>query len=319
MYTCVDAVNQNIFPRRLPVMYVYTLVPAMCRRGLPAYIHVSLEQAIFTQSDCDILFVSNFAECPTMARDVEDLIPKGLQLLDSTTIISNRTLTFQNLSAGVFQRDGGGELWFTSALRFFIMEDALRTSGYGEMMHVEADNMIYGKFSSLLPLLRTGYRGLAATPMTGKLFITASTFWVSELSALVEFNDFLLALASKNSTEWTDYLKWLRPLACCARGGRGIDNDSNGNGIKPFAINEMSMLAYYHVRNASQLNLFPIIPAHNSTLPKVDSKILHFSPGGDRVGPPTGRGIWDPGSWGQHLGGTASKRGALATACVFNL
>lgn len=34
-----------------------------------------------------------------------------------------------------------------------------------------------------------------------------------------------------------------------------------------------------------------------------------FAPGGPEVGPPTGYGIWDANSWGQHIGGTSHAKG----------
>ena len=34
-----------------------------------------------------------------------------------------------------------------------------------------------------------------------------------------------------------------------------------------------------------------------------------FAPGGPEVGPPTGHGIWDANSWGQHIGGTSHAKG----------
>jgi hypothetical protein len=40
---------------RLPIVYVYTVVPRVCPQGLPYYIKMSLEQAIFSQPDCDVL------------------------------------------------------------------------------------------------------------------------------------------------------------------------------------------------------------------------------------------------------------------------
>jgi hypothetical protein len=47
------AANDGIY--RLPIVYVYTVVPRVCSQGLPNYIKMSLEQAIFSQPDCDVL------------------------------------------------------------------------------------------------------------------------------------------------------------------------------------------------------------------------------------------------------------------------
>ena len=45
---------------RLPIVYVYTVVPRVCSQGLPNYIKMSLEQAIFSQPDCDVLLARLF-------------------------------------------------------------------------------------------------------------------------------------------------------------------------------------------------------------------------------------------------------------------
>ena len=77
---------------RLPVVYVYTVVPRVCKHGLPLYIKTSLEQAIFSQPDCDVILASNFADCSTVGESVKDL-PKLIKI-DTASVASNRTLTF---------------------------------------------------------------------------------------------------------------------------------------------------------------------------------------------------------------------------------
>lgn len=111
-----------------------------------------------------------------------------------------------------------------------------------------------------------------------------------------------------------------------------MDQDANGDGIKPFAINEMSMLAYYHHIKPDVFKLFPVVPVHDYNLNKYVCNMSEFGPGGSDnilydilcyisyiitynyiigsdVGPPTGAGVWDPNSWGQLIGGTHYKRG----------
>lgn len=95
----------------------------------------------------------------------------------------------------MFQSDNHGELWITSALRFFIMEDIMVAKGYTEMMHVEADNLLYGKLTEILEVLRKGYPTLAATPLNAnKSFITASVLWIASFDAIFKFNNYLLGL-----------------------------------------------------------------------------------------------------------------------------
>jgi hypothetical protein len=50
-------------------------------------------------------------------------------------------------------------------------------------------------------------------------------------------------------------MKWLRNYACCKHGSR-YDPDQRGYGIKPFAVNEMSMLGYYHHLYPNQLRYY---------------------------------------------------------------
>lgn len=291
---------------KLPIVFVYIVVPAVCKHGLPDYIKTSVEQAIFTQPDCDVIMVSNYAECQEIEKTVNKV--QHLIKIDSTKISSNRTAHFANASKSVFASDYGGELWMTSALRFFILEDIMNYKGYNELMHIEADNTIYGKFSSILGILRQGYP-LAATPLTAnKSFITASVFWISSLSSLIHFNDYMMALILNTDGAYKDYLVWLRRYACCKK--NGVDPDENGNGIKPFAINEMSMLGNYHRLYPNIFKLLPVAPSYNEYIQKRPfCNVSTFSPGGSEVGPPTGHGVWDPNSWGQHIGGTSRKKG----------
>jgi hypothetical protein len=131
--------------------------------------------------------------------------------------------------------------------------------------------------------------------------------WISSLKTLLDFNDFLLELGANLDHRWNKYLQWIRPYACCKQGG--VDPDAGGNGIKPFAINEMSMLAYYHEINPEGFKIFPVVPAHSYNLNKYVVNMSRFGPYGEDVGPPTGHGVWDPNSWGQLIGGTATKKG----------
>ena len=224
-------------------MFVYTVDPYVCKHGLPIYIKLSLEQAIEQQPDCDVILLSNYGECPQIfivADKVNDLIK-----LDVNDTMSIRTLDFHNLSSKIFQLDN--PLWLTSALRFFYLEDLMIEYNFREIIHIEADNMLYGKMTNMLDILRKDYVGIAATPLTAqKTFITASVFWVANLRSLRHFNDYLYGLGSNTTGQWSEYSTYMK----MHHGGKhgGVDPDANGIGIKPFAINEMSMMAFYKVR-----------------------------------------------------------------------
>lgn len=293
---------------RLPVVYVYTVGIYSCKQGIPSYITTSLEQALLQQPDCDVIMASNYKECSTVEA-VIDRIPGIIKYDISTEMGSNRTKEFANLTNTMFEANFNGELWATSAVRFFSLEDLMIQKGYREMVHVEADNLLYGKMTDLLPAFRSKYKGLAATPLnSNKSFITASVLWIAGLAALQKFNDFLLGLG-RDKREWQKYLDWLRPYGCCMRGGGGVDPDKNGNGIKPFAINEMSMLAYYHHLEPKEFYLFPVVPHYAYVMNKYICNLTDFGPLGTQLPGPTGRGIWDPNSYGQFLGGTSRYRG----------
>lgn len=130
---------------RFPILYVYTVSNGSCHRGFPDYIKISIEQALLLQPDCDIIMASNYAECLAI-EEVIDSIP-GVIKLDTTKIESKRSKEFAKASEAMFSGNFNGDLWMTSAQRFFSMEDFMITKGYTEMLHVEADNMLYGKVS----------------------------------------------------------------------------------------------------------------------------------------------------------------------------
>lgn len=317
IWSCVHGLNTttpvsalNTAPRenrgRLPIVYVFTVVPAMCKYGLPSYIIHSLEQAVHSQPDCDVIMASNYADCPQVADNIRNI--PGLILQDMSLIASPRTKEFTNLSTNILAVDYGAELWLTSALRFFNLEDLMIRNNYTELMHVEADNLLYGKLTTILPTLRSDYQGLAATPLTShKVFITASVLWTSSLNSLQRFNDYLLALAKNTDNQWKNYLTWIRPYGCCKAGG--VDPDESGQGIKPFAINEMSMLGYYHHIRPNEFKLFPVLPQHEYVKNRHICNLTSFAIGGHEVGGNTANGVWDPNSWGQYLGGTSRHHG----------
>lgn len=291
--------------RKLPVVYVYSLVAASCHRGLPHYIKETLEHVVLTQPDCEVILASNYKSCSKVGEFVDAI--HGVVKVDIEANPSERTIRFHNASKEMFANDGDSELWLTSAYRFFYLEEIMKSRNYTELIHAEADNLIYGKFSTVLPDLRKHYKGLATTPLHANgVFITASVLWIGSIKAIELFNDFLLELGG-NRTAWKGYLVWLRPFACCKYGG--VDQDEHGNGIKPFAVNEMSMLAYYHHLHPDLFQLFPVIPDFPYVEFKFIADLKLFAPNGSKVGGPTGGHIWDSGSWGQYLGGTYEHRG----------
>jgi hypothetical protein len=107
---------------------------------------------------------------------------------------------------------------------------------------------------------------------------------------------------------WREYITFLVRNGG-SKPGHGVDSVSREIGVKPFAINEMSILAYYRYRNNSLLYNLPVTPPFNYYTNRYVCNMADFSPGGVQTGPPLGKGIFDPNSWGQYLGGTHDRHG----------
>ena len=297
----------------LPIIFIYLSTPAICNDPLRyarphkfGYGRFALEQAILTQPSNTVLLASNFGMCGRFATQVSTI--KGLRMVDTAHFISQRTRMYMNLSRRIISVDNDTELFLTSAQRFFVLEDVMTSLRYPEAFHLELDNMLYEKISNHISVLRGSYTTLAATPLSHPNYglTTASVFWVPRVDLLEKFNTFLLKLADKG-TEWMSYINWSRNHGgCCKRKGGLYSRKDGGGGLRPFFISEMSMLTYYReVHEDTTLFSFPILPfcglyptnrfVQNST---------EYAVRGRKVGPPLGDNIFDPGSYGQFLGGT---------------
>jgi hypothetical protein len=292
----------------VPIIFVYTFVPKVCTKGneFPSYIRYALSQAVESQSHTEIIFGANFADCKALS--INDSYVEGVTLYDTSAFYKTFRLSkFSEIANSIFQTDGKGELWMTSALRFFVLEDIMLSMGYQSCFHVEADNMLYGDLYYLLSTLKSKYIGFASTPLTDHTYITASVMWISNISYISNFNDMLLTFGDNESISWNNYLSWLRPQACCKLGG--FLQDSAGMGIRPYAINEMSILSFYRFTYPQLFHLFPVVPQYSYILNQFTCNISDYEPNGTKVISTSSNGIFDPNSWGQFLGGTSSKRG----------
>jgi hypothetical protein len=294
---------------RLPVIFVYT-VSKECDDSteLPSYIKYAIAQAIYTQPNSDVILASNFGDCSQLEQSVNNI--EGLWKVDSVNVMSSYSLEYQNLTKTLFSAmTHQNLLWITASLRFFILQDIMLKIGYSEFIHLEADNLLYLPFDSILPVLRKNYP-IGITPLTANLgAMTASIFYISSLGYMKEVTDFLHAIASNRNDMWKNYLQWVRRYECCKKGG--IDPDPvTGMGIKPYGINEMTMLAFYRQMKPELMKLFPIVPNYaHYPIRRPFCNLNLFAPGGKEVGPPVPPAIFDSGSWGQQLGGTYSKKG----------
>ena len=145
-----------------PIVFVYTLGGDRCSKGFHAYILASVEQAILTQVGSPVILASNYGACNASTSTVRGW-HKDIIQVDTDVIQSNRTREFISLIDRVFVQSYMPDLWGAAALRFFILEDIMSYYHYRDLIHVEADNLLYGNLGSIVPLLRKEYPGLAGT------------------------------------------------------------------------------------------------------------------------------------------------------------
>ena len=116
----------NIRTKSLPIVYVYSALKERCADVvLLGYIEITLRQAVLTQSNADIILVSNYEECAAL-KTIADAVPEVKQV-EVKHVVSQRTEGFMNNSMTLFtsnvKEKYDSELWITSAVRFFILED----------------------------------------------------------------------------------------------------------------------------------------------------------------------------------------------------
>ena len=287
---CNDLYNAAKFP----FVFVYPMNEKGCEKGYPIYIIDVLIHAYNSQNpmSCDIVLLSNFAECHKFQKRNKRInqklykfqdgswrtFPHTSTLIDTADIVSNRTLEYIKLSETLFRHhtDPGFKpgLWSTSAQRFFYMEDYMMKNTISELLHVEMDNLIYGDFlQETLPYLRRIYpHNIALTPLTSK-FTTASVLWIPNLYAIHNLTTFLYDLSkgyrytmpTENDTLfmqdflWINYTNWLKEERSSIKPTSLFMASRGHSGLKLAAVNEMSMLAYYIHMHGSHLNL-PILP-----------------------------------------------------------
>lgn len=276
----------------LNVIFIYTTLPHVCGDDtlFPKYIHASLKQAVLSQPGAHIYFGANFDQCPHLRTEITAHIPEVITF-DILTRASERTKNFIENSKKMFSDSNNG-LWTLSATRFFHIEDIMNSYNLTNVVHVEADNMLYGQLAKILPVLTEKYPYLAITPVYNDLtLMTASIVWIHNLAAIVHFNGLLVELSTIPS-EWAAYKKWFTKY-----GG--------------WFVSEMSILGYYHYCYQERMMLLPILSAANDYTYRCSNEttshhcpLNDFRPGGSLVGPATGTGIWDSGSYGQFIGGT---------------
>ena len=115
---------------------------------------------------------------------------------------------------------------------------------------------------------------------------TASVMWVGNVKALAEFNDWFVTLAKNNTESLTGYVDWLWPKGCChppERGGLFCNAKGHTGCLRPYAVNEMSILGYYHAINSTGLAYLPLFPVGSHVTNRKHMNVTEFSPGGSEV------------------------------------
>ena len=130
-----------------PIVFVYTISDEVCRRGVPNYLKFTLEQGLLLQGDCEIVMMGNYADCANFGKEI-DQIPRVVKI-ETTEMASNRSDAFANSTSTLFAGNRNGHLWISSAQRFFSLENLMVKKGYTEMLHVEADNLLFGRVSEM--------------------------------------------------------------------------------------------------------------------------------------------------------------------------
>eukprot|EP01040_Poterioochromonas_malhamensis_P009882 gene9882-10733_t len=284
----------------------------------------TINQAIKIHSNVtQVILISNFKQCRKAIDSVIGIVAEGqkkdgrsfnqtFSIADSDSLASAETKEYINASSQLFNgATFNNHLWRSSALRFFLLLDLMRTFSYDDLLHIEADNMLYRPMSKVLvEALRRDFP-LAATPLIRDEFITASVLWTSGTQHLHRLTSFFLDIAYQRGDHWQGFLQFLWKHFCCRKGG--LYANATNDGIKPYAMNEMAMLAYYHTVYPLHLRLLPVLPLI-TTSPSEVKELTPFSLSGSGVlTSPNSyevvNMVWDSGSWGQYLGGTWIKRG----------
>ena len=63
--------NENL--NRLPIVFIFTVVEAVCKKGLPPYIRDSLNQAVYTNPNAEVIIATNIAECSLIKNTLEGM------------------------------------------------------------------------------------------------------------------------------------------------------------------------------------------------------------------------------------------------------
>ena len=358
----------------LQVVFVHTTIPGSCG-PLPDHLKTSLLQAQRASKNgtsAKVVILGNFKQCRWALDELKnggDADLKRVATAESMSIKSTSTQEWEKLVRNLVPKGVANEdLLLTSFYRYFMLEDYMTYNNItGHVLHLDADTLLYADPASFSAALQAGYPRLGLAPSIHRRFLSASALYVGSLAALRKMNGFFTSVASNKtsgavgggggsgtgsvtangaagtaSTALMQYANWLRGFACCKPIGQGgllgTPGGSGGDGVRPWAVNDMTLLAYYRTKNHKDVRLFPLLPgnlasavggsAANSSAHAAESvetgangtmagsgggaagdhlhhssgQAVHlYAEGGAEAGPALGGLVDSSGGWGAHL------------------
>lgn len=275
---------------QLVIVYVHTTIPGSCG-PLPDHLKASLLQAHRNSVNgtlAKVVILGNFKQCRWALDDIKNGGDPELSLIttaESMGIKSSATLEWEKLLRNIVPKGTTNEdLLLTSLYRYFMLNDYMTYSNIeGHVLHLDSDTMLYGNIASMATSLAAGYPRLGLAPSIHKRFLSATTMYIGSRAALRKMNSFFTSLVSNSSSSsgaavLTGYATWLRTFSCCRPVSQGGMLSHNGvDGVRPWAVNDMTMLAYYRMKHHGEIKLFPILPSGLSS-PAADQKLRRGGP-----------------------------------------
>ena len=242
------------------------------------------------------MILGNFKQCRWALHDLQnggnaDL--KTISTAESHAIKSPQTARMERALRLSFYPKGTAneDALLSGFYRYFMLQDYMAHHNVsGHVLHLDSDSMLYADLEALGAAFHAQYRGLAVSPSIHKRFLSAAVMYVPSREALGLLNRFFLQVVEngtgpglagsssgsgggdggdaagaigKNSAEGSlpQYEAWLRGFACCKHAAQGgLLPDPRGEGVRPWAVNDMTLLAYYRLKHHRRVSLFPVLP-----------------------------------------------------------
>lgn len=261
----------------LVIVFVHTTIPGSCG-PLPDHLKASLLQAQLASKNgttARVVILGNFKQCRWALDELKnggDADLKRIITAESMSMKSVMTQEWEKLVRNLVPKGTANEdLLLTSLYRYFMLDDYMTFNNItGNVLHLDADTMLYSDPATFESSLRTGYPRLGLTPSIHRRFLSASSLYVGSRAALRKMNAFFAGVASNKTspgaphgapTGLSQYANWLRSFACCKPLSQGGLLSHNGvEGVRPWAVNDMTLLAFYRSRNHGEVRLFPLLP-----------------------------------------------------------